>query len=69
MANRKTHPKESPELSVEQMREKLAEAERAELAKHAADFKQWLNERGLRVSIRSTIHDSEAQHVIQLVRK
>ena len=59
----------APELSVEQMREKLAEAERAELAKHTKDFKQWLEDRGLRLSVRTNIVDNNAQHTIALVRK
>lgn len=59
----------APELSVEQITEKLAEAERAELASHAKAFKQWLEDRGLRLSVRTNIVDNDAQHTIALVRK
>lgn len=69
--NRKTQPKkpQAPELTVEQMKQKLAEREAAELKQYTEDFKQWLEERRLTLSVRTIAQDNQAQHVVKLVRK
>lgn len=68
MAKKQNTQKEAPALSVEQMKKAIAEKEAEEMRKHTDDFKAWLKERNLTVSIHSVINDTTAAHHIKLVR-